>query len=58
MIEVDGYMYLIAKKEKALLDLLYEAEPIKNMKEMREYLFENMRINELVLLLINNYVVI
>lgn len=42
MIEVDGYMYLIAKKEKALLDLLYDTKPIKNMKEMREYLFENM----------------
>lgn len=49
MIEVDGYMYLIAKKEKALLDLLYDTKPIKTMKEMREYLFENMRINELIL---------
>lgn len=49
MIEVDGYMYLIAKKEKALLDLLYDTKPIKNMKKMRKYLFENMRINELIL---------
>ena len=45
----DGYMYRIASKEKALLDMLYSTSPIKNMNEMREYLFSNMRINEMVL---------
>ena len=46
----DGnYSFKIASKEKALLDMLYSTSPIGNMKEMREYLFENMRINELVL---------
>ena len=48
-ITLDGYVYRIATKEKALLDQLYSAFPIHNMKEMREYLFENMRINEMVL---------
>ena len=46
----DGnYSFKIASKEKALLDKLYSTSPILNMKEMRDYLFENMRINELVL---------
>ncbi len=46
----DGdYVYRIATKEKALLDQLYSTSPIANMKEMRQYLFENMRINEMVL---------
>ena len=46
----DGeYNFKIASIEKALLDQLYSTSPISNMKEMRAYLFENMRINELVL---------
>lgn len=49
IVSVDGYMYRMANKEKALLDTLYATSPISNMKEMREYLFENMRINESVL---------
>ncbi|MBQ9520754.1 MAG: hypothetical protein IJR67_04670 [Acholeplasmatales bacterium] len=49
LIYADGYTYKIATKEKALLDQLYSTSPIQNMKEMREYLFENMRINEIVL---------
>ena len=49
LISIDGYTYKIATKEKALLDQLYSASPIQNMKEMREYLFENMRINEMIL---------
>ncbi len=43
------YTYYIATKEKALLDQLYSTSPILNMKEMREYLFENMRINDIEL---------
>ena len=48
-IEEDGYMYRIATKEKALLDKLYSLSPARNMKEMRELLFEDLRINEFVL---------
>lgn len=47
--EVDGYTYRIATKEKALLDMLYSVKPVNNIKEMRELLFENLRINEMVL---------
>ena len=46
---LEGYTFRIASKEKALLDMLYSTSKIKNMKEMREYLFENLRINEMVL---------
>ena len=49
LVSIDGYTYKIATKEKALLDQLYSTKPIHNMKEMHEYLFENMRINEMVL---------
>ena len=49
IISMDGYTYKIATKEKALLDQLYSTSPLTNMKEMREYLFENLRINEIVL---------
>lgn len=46
LVEVDGYTYKIATMEKALLDELYSTTPpINNMKEMKEYLFENLRIN-------------
>lgn len=47
--DIDGYTYKIATKEKALLDMLYSLKPVSNMKEMRELLFENLRINEMVL---------
>ena len=46
---IDGYTYKIATKEKALLDMLYSIKPVNNMNEMRELLFENLRINEMVL---------
>ncbi len=49
IISENGYTYKIAKKEKALLDMLYKLKPINNIKEMRELLFENLRINEIVL---------
>ena len=49
LISDGNYIYRIATKEKALLDQLYSTTPILNIKEMREYLFENMRINEMVL---------
>ena len=43
----DGYVYQMATKEKALLDLIYTMPKISNMKEMRELLFEDLRINEM-----------
>ena len=49
IIEAEGYCYKIATKEKALLDMLYSTKPIKNMNDMRDYLFDNLRINEMVL---------
>ena len=49
IINIDGYTYRIATKEKALLDQLYSTTPIRNMREMREYLFNDMRINEIEL---------
>ena len=49
IINIDGYTYRIATKEKALLDQLYSTTPIRNMNEMREYLFDDMRINEIEL---------
>ncbi|MCQ2802250.1 MAG: hypothetical protein MJ225_00975 [Bacilli bacterium] len=43
-------MYRIALKEKALLDFLYKVKPIiRTKKEMLGFLFENMRISEIVL---------
>ncbi len=38
--------FLIAGKEKALCDTLYKAEPLLSGKHLREYLFENLRIEE------------
>lgn len=35
--------YLMAEPEKALVDLIYAESQIKNISEMKEYLFENMR---------------
>ena len=46
IISENGYTYRIALKEKALLDKLYTIKPVKNMKEMKELLFEDLRIDE------------
>ena len=40
------YIYQIASPEKALCDKLYSVEPLMNIKEMEEFLFENLRIDE------------
>ena len=45
----EGYTYRIASKEKALLDQIYSTSSINNMKEMKEYLFENLRINSILI---------
>lgn len=46
VIEVDGYVYHIASKEKALCDKLYSLKPLNNLKELKIMLFEDLRINE------------
>ena len=45
----DGYTYKIACKEKAFLDKLYASVPIANAKDMRDYIFDDLRINPFVL---------
>ena len=37
---------LIASREKAVTDILYFSDKIKNVKELKEFLFENMRFEE------------
>lgn len=44
-IEHEGYSYHIAIPEKAILDLLYTLEPVKNKKEMKELIIDNLRID-------------
>ena len=46
IIEENGYSFMIATKEKALCDKLYELPNIKNQKELERLLFEDMRINQ------------
>lgn len=40
------YWYRIASPEKALCDKLYAMSPVKNVKELEELLFDNLRIDE------------
>ena len=49
IVSQDGYTYKIATKEKALCDKLYVAPLLKNMTEIREYLFDDLRVNEILL---------
>lgn len=46
IIEENGYSFMIATKEKALCDKLYDLPNIKNQKELEKILFEDMRINQ------------
>ncbi len=46
LVEVKGYSYYIATKEKALCDLLYKKRTVSSVKELKEFLFENLRIDE------------
>lgn len=48
IIEQDGYSYMIALPEKALLDTISKGIICKNIKEMYEYLFDDLRINEIL----------
>lgn len=45
IIEEDGYVYQIATPEKALCDKLYTLNPIKNMTELENVLFNDLRID-------------
>ena len=46
IIDEGKYSFMIASKEKALCDKLYELPPIKNQKELKNLLFNDMRIDE------------
>ena len=48
IITENGYSYMIATKEKALCDKLYELPNIKNQKDLENVLFEDMRIDRLL----------
>lgn len=47
IITENGYSYMLATKEKALCDKLYELPNIKNQKDLENILFEDMRIDKL-----------
>ena len=42
----NGYGFNIATAEKALCDKLYEMDPVYSVKQLRELLFEDLRIDE------------
>lgn len=44
--EEDGYSYQIATPEKALCDKLYTISPVNNLTELKELLFNDLRIDE------------
>ena len=46
IIEEGEYSFMIASKEKALCDKLYELPPVKNQRELILLLFNDMRIDE------------
>lgn len=45
IIEENGYVYHIATREKALCDKLYDVNPVKNTKQLKELLFDDLRID-------------
>jgi len=44
--EINGIKFYIATREKALCDLLYKLPPVISIKQMKQLLFENLRIDE------------
>lgn len=46
IIEAGSYSYQIATPEKALCDKLYTLQPLKNMKEIENVLFNDLRIDK------------
>lgn len=45
--------YLIAGPEKALADFIFEIRDLKDIREMKEYLYENMRMEQSILKKLN-----
>jgi len=45
VIEENGYVYYIASKEKAFCDKLYSSKPVFSVKQLKELIFENLRID-------------
>lgn len=43
--EENGYYYKIASPEKALCDKLYTLSPVKNKSELKNLLFDDLRID-------------
>ena len=46
LVKEGSYAYQIATPEKALCDKLYSVSPIRNKKELRSLLFEDLRVDE------------
>lgn len=46
IVEENGYSYQIATPEKALCDKLYTISPANNLTELKELLFDDLRIDE------------
>ena len=46
IIQENGYSYQIATPEKALCDKLYTISPLSNLTELKELLFDDLRIDE------------
>ena len=46
IMEENGYSYQIATPEKALCDKLYTISPVSNLTELKELLFDDLRIDE------------
>jgi len=46
VIEENGYVYHIATKEKALCDKLYDLKPLSSVKDLKQLLYSDLRIDE------------
>ena len=46
IVQENGYSYQIATPEKALCDKLYTISPVSNLTELKELLFDDLRIDE------------
>ena len=51
--EYEGTTYLIATKEKALCDKLYIMPPVRTLKDIKDMLFDDLRIDEDIIYSLN-----
>lgn len=51
--EYEGTTYLIATREKALCDKLYIMPPVRSLKDIKEMLFNDLRIDEDIIYSLN-----